>query len=637
MAHGKSCRYESVGCEWLAKPNPVDSSLGSIGQADEMTRCRPEGEMVSSRLYNPMERGWCRDQALNPHRTFLDTYIDAFNDNHWILSIGRAIYDRLTNEFVACSYIGISLSLMEESLKGYTVTDNSEVSLVRFDSSGTIVASTAAIASAGQTDNDVYTIDELNVGLSKEAYQELFQLVDYESADSWEPNSVRTLYQDFSIPSADGFLVTASPIPRIPNYYDPAYRPNFFVISSIFEEDIFKGVDDLNQAVDANVRGILWFSLAAGVIGLLVSTGVIVLMANALASPLNYINAAADDIVKSFGMKSFSDVSAEDVGKDDNADSKGTVTPKDANFDRTKLWTPKTELNDVLKEFNKLVASFSGSLLARSEKVREVEISNRGDFVPSFAGLYSSRSNPTFKYNLEKPVSRMNSGDDNVEDGSLTDPGFINLGSNLNEIAGSVSSRSFYGLGQKRGDRSRLFLWTVALIATPLLLTTATISAVVILKTQTEFGKSVDEAESHLTDVRRGVLSVHAALRAELVASLVDVSIRDTYLLTRYFGWLFFGGIERADAPVRQPAEGAAQLAAAPAVRRAVPPRVEADSGLGLRVPRPVQDPAAPAVLFLPPPAPVRQRRAPNRDGDVQALRSAGPRAPARGSVAAQL
>ena len=537
--------YPSVGCDWMSELNPIDPSLGPIGSPEESLRCRPEGEMVSSRLYNPMERGWCRDQALDPEKTFLDTFIDAFNDNHWLLSIGRAIYDRQTREFVACTYIGISLSLIETSLKDYTVTDNSEVSLVRFDSNGTVVASTATSASAGKTDSDVYTIDQLNVGLTRTTYQDLFQLVDYESSEPWDPISVRALYENFSVAMNNGFLVTVSTIPHIPDVYTPNYRPNFFVVSSIYAEDVFSGVNDLNEAVDANTRGIFWFSVAAGAVGLLVSTIIIVLMANALASPLNYINAAADDIVKSFGMKSFSDVSVEDMGKDDTNGPQKDVSDPTTTSHETNLCTPKTELNDVLKEFNKMVASFSGSLLARSGKVREVEIQNRGDIGPSFTDLYSSRSNPTFRYKLDKPASNSTSGDNNDRSDSLSESGFINLGSNLN-ATGSLSSRSFY-LGPKHGNKSRLFLWTVALIATPLLLTTAAISAAVIFNTQAEFGKSVAEAENYLTNARRGVLSVHAALRAELVSSLVDVSVRDTYLLTRYFSWLFFGGVERAD------------------------------------------------------------------------------------------
>ena len=106
--HDTQVTYNSIGCEWMAAANPLEPSLGPIGTPEEISRCHPEGEAVSSRAYNPMERGWCRDQALNPKKTFLDTYVDAYIKNHWLLSIGRAIYDRNTNAFVACIYIGVS-------------------------------------------------------------------------------------------------------------------------------------------------------------------------------------------------------------------------------------------------------------------------------------------------------------------------------------------------------------------------------------------------------------------------------------------------------------------------------------------------------------------------------------------------
>ena len=167
-----STMYTSIGCNWMNTTNPIDPSLGPIATKDEIQRCHREGESVSNRYYNPMERGWCRDQALNPDRVFLDSYIGLFS-GQWLLSIGRALYDRETKEFVACTYIGISLMQVQQRLEESLVTDNSELSLIRFDRQGTVIASTAAKTSAIKSAEDVYSVDELAVGLSRDSYESL--------------------------------------------------------------------------------------------------------------------------------------------------------------------------------------------------------------------------------------------------------------------------------------------------------------------------------------------------------------------------------------------------------------------------------------------------------------------------------
>ena len=46
---------------------------------DEISRCHPEGAQVPGREYNPLERKWCRDQALKPYSTTcVGPYVDAF-------------------------------------------------------------------------------------------------------------------------------------------------------------------------------------------------------------------------------------------------------------------------------------------------------------------------------------------------------------------------------------------------------------------------------------------------------------------------------------------------------------------------------------------------------------------------------
>jgi hypothetical protein len=565
--------YISIGCNWMSAPNPINPSLGPIGTPEEIQRCHPFGESVSRRVYNPLERPWCRDQALNPQKTMLDIAMDTWNPGHWLLFMGRAIYDRETSAFVACTYIDIQLTLVEEKLKESLVTANSALTLIRFDTVGTVVASTAMETRFGRTDPHIKTIDQLEVGVSLASYRSLFSLVDYDVGEVWDPKLIRMKYETFSVVDED-FLVSVYPMPRVPDDYDPNYKPEFLVVMSTFKNDVFVGVDVVNELVDHHVRKQICFALAAGAIGLFATMMILVSMSNTVTAPLRYINQAADDIVNSFGESKEADVGTSNElfsNNDESTAARGSIqvteqrnssdqqpnsrnnriTPKSF---RTFCCTPKTELTDVLNEFNKMVASFSGGLLAKSEQGTRIEIRNPFALRNEFADLYASRKVSSFAYNLDDVQS---TGDEDSGTGrhNFRKFGFVHIGSNLNVPASTGEHSAAKGHREtkafmeksKRGCSSRLFLWTVALIVTPLLLTSISISSTVYYTATEEFELSVDFAKGYYLDVRLAALSVHAKLRADYVASLVDVSVRDLYLLTRYSGWLVFGGVKRAD------------------------------------------------------------------------------------------
>ena len=81
--------------------------------------------------------------------------------------------------------------------------------------------------------------------------------------------------------------------------------------------------------------------------------------------------------------------------------------------------------------------------------------------------------------------------------------------------------------------KSRLFLWTVGLIVTPLLITAISIAAAVMYVVVIEFEKSVTDAKDFFVDIELDALMVHARLRADVVGNLVAMSTRDLYFLTR--------------------------------------------------------------------------------------------------------
>jgi hypothetical protein len=537
--------YTSIGCDWMKTPNPYDPSR-PIGTQDEIDRCHKADEVVSNRVYNPLERGWCRDQALQPEKVFVDSYIDVWS-SILVLSLGRAVYDRQTKDFVACIYIGIDLSLIEERLAESRVTKNSEVSVVRFDKDGTVMASSAAIsATSGETDKDVFFIHDLHVGVTQESYRALYGLVDYESSERWDPHKVRDAYEAFTVRD-HGFWVATYLVPPVPDEYNAEYQPEFLVIMSMAEEDMYSGVNDVNDDVDNQVEKVARFALIVGAVGLAVATLIIFLMSNTLTAPLRYMNQEADEIVNNFGASS-------------SMENKTPIAPGDkelSTFEGSCRNGPRTELSEVVMEFNKMVTNFSGSMLERTENGTRVEVRNPFDMREEFKELYLSRKKSTFAYDITAEAEEVGESNGSISDGGDKGTcggetlGFIHIESNLrssgtvNGSRGNMTSPT--GKPQPKGFRSPLFLWTVALIVTPLLLTTITISAVVMNTVSDEFKRSVENAEDYFIDVKLVSLKVHATLRAEFVASLTAVSVRDLYFLTRYYGWLLFGGLRRAD------------------------------------------------------------------------------------------
>ena len=65
------------------------------------------------------------------------------------------------------------------------------------------------------------------------------------------------------------------------------------------------------------------------------------------------------------------------------------------------------------------------------------------------------------------------------------------------------------------------------------------------MKTELDF--IITEAKHKYLRVEVETLQAQTSLRADYVSELVSLSVRDLFLMTRYYGWLFFGGVGRAD------------------------------------------------------------------------------------------
>ena len=148
MIDGTS-HYESVGCDWMNQTNPYTGL--PFATDEEISRCHPKGTLVPGREYNPLERQWCRDQALKHNSTTcVGPYLDAFDDDLWLLTFGKAIFDRSTGHFLGCTLLDVSVSHMAELLEIVEVKGVEKICLLRWDD-GTVVYSSQWNSTHAQT------------------------------------------------------------------------------------------------------------------------------------------------------------------------------------------------------------------------------------------------------------------------------------------------------------------------------------------------------------------------------------------------------------------------------------------------------------------------------------------------------
>jgi hypothetical protein len=91
VAVNNSNAYISQGCEWLLDSHPLVPNW-TIGTQQMVDRCHRVGESKGSGMYNPLERPWCSQQALNPFKAHVfGPYKDVFSSGRFVLTFGKAV------------------------------------------------------------------------------------------------------------------------------------------------------------------------------------------------------------------------------------------------------------------------------------------------------------------------------------------------------------------------------------------------------------------------------------------------------------------------------------------------------------------------------------------------------------------
>ena len=508
--------YVSLGCEWMRAPNPNNPDLGPIGTDEDISRCHPEGVVVPTREYNPLERQWCRDQVLNPNRVHcIGPYIDAWSkEKRWLMSAGRAVYDIETGAFISCIAVDFSVGDIAQVLvlDGVKVDDLGTLTLVRNDDLGTVVWSPNFDFEVAESTT---TIDDplLETGVDAEMFNAFRSKVDW--SRRYDPKEV---LQSFNTPLADNdeTIIAAYPIPPVPEEYDPSYIPEMY---AIFTVPRAKGLDPtlegLNDEVDKSVKSIVIFTLIVGMVGIFIVLVMIMAISSWFTKPLKRMNKVGDQVVGRFGQED------------------------EAGIDYTRealVCSPKTELTALEDEFSLMISRFSGDSTSKRVKISDEEKMNVFDFANEFSGLYQSRKDGSFGFGYTR--------DSTAQDATSSNPTMCNLGTNTKSSSSNNKPSKPSATFDEKTYNSPLFHWMAGLIASPVLIATIIISAVVLSEISNALPSLIAPIKEEYFDITQSYRSTAAGLLALKASEVTQRAARDIHVLTRFFSWALFGGIQ---------------------------------------------------------------------------------------------
>jgi hypothetical protein len=365
-----SSSYESIGCDWMNVTNPLTGQPYATEQ--ERSRCRKRGDIVPGRLYNPLERGWCRDQALRPGEVVsVGPYLDAFTEGLWMLTMGTAVFDRLTGHFIGCTLFDISIHHIASLLLG---NPESDLALVLWED-GTVLASSEWDSRVA---TDTMHVSELSF-MDQATFNGFRALFDFDSEGHTD-----TVYNntDNVIERDDGSVLAMHPIPVASYNHVDDHRPAFVLIERTGGA-VFTAIDETNESIDEDVVKVIVASICIGFFGFLLVLFVTWTVSNMLTRPLKWIEEVSKRILSPEGDKNI----VIDLNESEP-------------FFRC---TPKSEITDLVSGFRTMIIGFSGEGAAEIATPLASEVKNTLMQQQELADLYyQTEIHPKYYQSLER-------------------------------------------------------------------------------------------------------------------------------------------------------------------------------------------------------------------------------------------
>ncbi len=378
--------FVSSGCDWMRETNNYTGR--PYGTEEEIQRCTPEGMRSSIREYNGLERLWCADQALHPGETRIFGPYAGATWLSWRLTVGRAVFDRKTKELIACTHIDLSKVQAEKLLADIAEDIRSDMVLTRTD--GTVVVG------ANQTDTDGNIINQIpklweTDYIDLETYNELTNDLAFWEGE-WDIESARNKYNLTLKSNGKYFSVFPSPIP--PGKYDPSYEPDFLIFGSIDAENQDDTIEEIGDQISADINELILVSVALGLVGLCCMMAVITVVAQVLTRPLKWMDEKAQEIVNHTDAL--------------EGEAEAPIVADEEDYKiHFFSFLPKTEVHDLVSEFQCMVSGFSGRGASTVAVPKYSETKNYVTWKEDFRRYYDLSPNVEQKMNvMTRSVSR---------------------------------------------------------------------------------------------------------------------------------------------------------------------------------------------------------------------------------------
>ena len=544
--------YRSNGCEWIAQPHshPLDptrpilsfnpeSASSSSNDPRQQPPCRPRGTEVGLRYYNPLEMPWSQQQALDPTKMHITgPYHNVFTGEP-IVTMGRSIYDDITQELVGFASVDIRLDQMNEIVKPLRFVGSMVVTVVTYHE-GVVVAAAPVPQRDGRLVN--MTIGEYApLEVTNDDYDRMKRIM---IEEGYHKNRELPSYVTKSGP----LFVSLYPLPKPPKEYDPNYEPQLMMVFNIDESLGDSDVEELQQSVDDVVNSLQRNILIAGFCGVAIVMLALYVISLYMTMPMKWINGIGDNILASFG----SHVRIMDTND---------AMPWAYRF------SPETEITRLVQQFRLMVEQFSGRGTAKIFKRQLLEVKNPFALHRNFRSLYRARQQRSLsRYytgslaQIDKMLSNPRLSEDNEDNDLLLSDSSegikavnvadsrIHWGHNVHNTTfdwqSGTSMRTVDLIEGQRIVRSRLFWWIVCVITFPLLCTLTSVSFYVLWEVWNSLPAQVESVQELYVSFERFGLGPTAQLRGLYMSEIVSTVVRDLFLYNRFAGWLYFGALQ---------------------------------------------------------------------------------------------
>jgi hypothetical protein len=286
-----------------------------------------------------------------------------------------------TNELIGFAIVDVLEMFLSEYLTNRVLNVDSNVVVATYDTG-------CIISVSPNTDYGIFEKLPMYDEIKKEMDRQLATYMN--ELRSTRPDNQQFLDQPiFLTPLTSGDIITASFLPIPPKQFDGAerYRPVAFVVQRM-PVDVFDVVKTVESDIDTDIRRALYFSVAMGLGGLILVMAILAGMSSILTSPLTFITKVASQVINN-ALTDMKGPLNDSFDRKDSPDDCPLEAARDNVSDyNISRCTPKTELNSLVEEFQRMIQGFSGVGASNVAESPLFQIKNELVWHSDFAKLY---------------------------------------------------------------------------------------------------------------------------------------------------------------------------------------------------------------------------------------------------------